>query len=211
LQDSISFKKSLKVAIGFGATENGWKRGSSKPLTLLQLASTVYWYQASPRADLPPMLPPAERAPAPETFFRPGGTGYSSMDDFKAHGGKLFLCCGFPGGEMIYSEPGYSASWIGESEQWSGWDSDTYYCRQNSKELGIQLALPKEDKGVLHLYIIDPDNYQGGRKETVIVGGKTAGTYDHFETADGKLSVRIVNARDGANAVVSKIEWMQKE
>jgi hypothetical protein len=224
LQDSISFEKSLKVAIGFGATENGWKRGYSKPLTLLQLASTVYWYQASPRADLPPMPPPAERAPAPETFFSPGGTSYATMDDFKAHGGKLYLCCGFPGGEMIYGEPGYSVSWTGNSEQWSGWDSDTYYCRQYSKELGFQLALPKGDKGVLHLYIIDPDNYQGGRKETVIVGGKTAGTYDHFqegrwvevpvssdETADGKLNVRIVNARDGANAVVSKIEWTEEE
>ena len=224
LQDSISFKKSLKVAIGFGATENGWRKSYSKPFTLLQLCSTVYWYQASPRADLPPMPPPAEREPAPETFFSPGGTGYSSMDDFKAHGGKLFLCCGFPGGEMIYNQPGYSVSWTGDSEQWSGWDSDTYYCRQNSKELRLQLNLPAHAAGALRLYIIDPDNYQGGRKESVVVGGKTIGTYDHFqdgrwievpvdsdETAVGTLSVRIVNARDNANAVLSKIEWSEKE
>jgi Protein of unknown function (DUF2961) len=221
--DAISFRKSLKVAIGFGATENGWRRSYSKPFTLLQLCSTVYWYQANPQAALPPMPVAGERAPAPETFFSPGGTGYSSIDDFKADGGKLFLCCGFPGGEMIYSEPGYSVSWIGQSEQWSGWDNDTYYCRQDSKELGIQLNLPKRVKGVLRLYIIDPDNYDGGRKESVVVGGKTLGIYDHFqdgrwieapvssdETADGKLSVRIVNAQDTANAVVSKIEWIEK-
>jgi hypothetical protein len=223
LQDSISFKKSLKVAIGFGATENGWRRGYSKPFTLLQLCSTVYWYQANPRTALPPMPPADERAPAAETFFPPGGTGYSSMNDFRAHGGKLFLCCGFPGGETVYSEPGYSVSWTGESEQWSGWSDDTYYCRQDSKELGFQLDLPKSGAGLLRLYIIDPDNYQGGREETIIVGGHTVGTYDHFqsgrwveapvnsdETADGKLSVRIVNARDTANAVVSKIEWIEK-
>lgn len=144
------------------------------------------------------------------------------MDDFKARGGKLFECCGYPGGEMVYDEPGYSVSWTGQSEQWSGWESDAYYCRQNSDELDFQVGLPKAAKGVLRLYIIDPDNFQGGRKETIIVGGKTVGTFDHFqngkwveapvdssETVDRRLTVRIVNARDGANAVVSKIEWIQ--
>ena len=60
----------------------------------------------------------------------------------------------------------------------------------------------------------------GGRKETIIVGGEPVGTFDHFhegrwievpvKTADGKLSVQVVNARDGANAVLSKIEWIEK-
>ena len=165
-----------------------------------------------------------EREPAPETFFSPGGTGYSSMDDFKARGGKLFLCCGFPGGEMIYNQPGYSISWTGNSGQWSGWDSDTYYCRQNWKEFGFQVGIPAHAAGTLRLYIIDPDNFDGGRKESVVVGDKTIGTYDHFqegrwieapvgsdETADGKLNVRILNAKDNANAVLSKIEWVEKE
>ncbi|MGH8022751.1 MAG: DUF2961 domain-containing protein, partial [Limisphaerales bacterium] len=224
LQDSISFKKSLKALIGFGATENGWRRSYSKPFTLLQISSTVYWYQAKPQAFLPPMPPVAERAPAPETFFSPGGTGYPTMNDFKAQGGKLFLCCGFPGGEMIFHAPGYSVSWIGQSEQWNGWDGDTYYCRQDPREVDFHLNLPPRSQGLLRLYIIDPDNYQGGRKESIVVGGQTTGVYDHFqggrwveapvnstETADGKLSVRVVNARDGANAVLSKIEWLQKE
>lgn len=92
-------------------------------------------YQSTPPTALPPMPAAAERASAAETFFSPGGTGYASMDDFKAHGGKLYICCGFPGGETIYRAPGYSVSWLGESEQWNGWDSDTYFCRQNSKEL----------------------------------------------------------------------------
>ena len=85
------------------------------------------------------------------------------------------------------------------------------------------MSLPKNVAGTLRLYIIDPDNYGGGRKETIIVGGDTVGTFDHFQTGrwievpvstdktmDGKLTVRVVNARDGANAVLSKVEWIEK-
>lgn len=88
----------------------------------------------------------------------------------------------------------------------------------------IPLSLPKESKGLLHLYVSDPDNYQGGRKETVVVGDQMVGTFDHFQNgrwiaarvssdaiADGKLNVRITNARAGANAVLSKIEWVEGE
>jgi len=55
------------------------------------------------------------------------------------------------------------------------------------------------------------------------VSGQRVGTFEHFydgrwievpvgsdKTADGKLSVEIVNARKGANAVLSKVEWMEK-
>jgi hypothetical protein len=220
--DAISFEKSLKVAIGFGATENGWRRSYSNPSRLLQMSSTVYWYQVKPHVSLPPMPPAAERAPAPVTPFQ-SEEMKSAADDFKAHDGKLLLCCGRSDGEMIDNEPGYSISWVGASEQWDGWDGKVSYCRQNSKEFGFQLGLPKEAKGLLRLYIIDPDNYQGGRKETIVVGGDTVGTFEHFQdgrwievpvnsdkTVDGKLDVKIVNARDGANAVLSKVEWIEK-
>jgi hypothetical protein len=99
-----------------------------------------------------------------------------------------------------------------------------FYCRQNPKEIGFSLELPKKAKGILRLYIIDPDNYQGGRKETIIVGGKTVATFDHFQegrwievpadgkkTGEGNLSVQIVNARAGANAVLSKVEWVENK
>jgi hypothetical protein len=227
--DAISFEKSLKVAIGFGATENGWRRNFSRPSRMLQMSSTVYWYQIAPHASLLPMPPAAERAPAEYAptagkLFWPEGMEYSSADDFKAHGGKLLVCCGFPDGETLCDEPGYSISWIGESQQWSGWDGQVFYCRQNSQEFGVQLDLPKGAKGILRLYIIDPDNFQGGRKETIVVGGGTVGTFEHFhdghwievpvtsdKTADGKLDVKIVNAREGANAVLSKVEWLEKQ
>ncbi len=221
--DAINFKKCMKVKIGFGATENGWRRSYSKPFTLLQISSTVYWYQAKPAADLPPLPPPAEREPAPITTFNPGGTGFASMDDFKAQGGKLFVCCGFSGGELAFNEPGYSISWIGDSEQYDGFDGQTSYCRANGDEFGLQLNLPKEVKGTLRLYIIDADNYEGGRKERIEVAGHNVGAFENFqggrwievpvssdETRDGTLNIRVINAREGANAVLSKVEWLEK-
>jgi hypothetical protein len=221
--DSISFEKSLKVAIGFGATENGWRRAFSRPSMILQLSSTAYWYQVEPHAPLPYLPPAAGRGPAALSPFWPEDVEYASEDDFKAHGGKLISFCGFADGGLIYSRPGYSISWTGVSEEWSGWDGPVFYCRQNSKEFGFQLGLPKGSTGLLRLYIVDPDNFQGGRKETIVVSGQRVGTFEHFhdgrwievpigsdKTAEGKLSVEIVNARKGANAVLSKVEWTEK-
>jgi Protein of unknown function (DUF2961) len=226
LQDSISFQKSLKVVIGFGKTEEGWRRAYSRFGTSLQFSSTVYWYQAGPKVALPPMPPPADREPAPEIPFWPEQMKLQSDGDFKARGDRLVLFCGYPDGEMIYNEPGYSISWDSKSDQWDGWDGEVFYSRSDLRQIKFHLNLPAHAKGTLRLYIIDPDNFGGGdgRKETIVVAGKTVGTYDHFQggrwiearvnsddTADGKLDVRIVNARDGANAVVSKIEWTEKE
>lgn len=65
--DAISFQKSLRVAIGFGAHEDpAFERQFSQPDSTLQFSSTVYWYQTEPHAPLPPILPAAERVPAPE-------------------------------------------------------------------------------------------------------------------------------------------------
>ena len=72
--DAIHFDKSLKVVIGFGATENGWRRNFSKPETAVQFSSTVYWYQTTPSAMLPLMPPPGDREPAPMRPFHPGDT-----------------------------------------------------------------------------------------------------------------------------------------
>jgi hypothetical protein len=75
LNDAISFEKSLRVTIGFGAHENpSFKKRFSKPGSEMQLSSTVYWYQAEPHAVLPPMPAIADRAPAPEPAATPQKT-----------------------------------------------------------------------------------------------------------------------------------------
>jgi hypothetical protein len=68
MQDAINFDKSLRVAIGFGAHEDpSFRTDWSKPDYVLQLSSTVYWYQTEPHAPLPPMLPASQREPTAET------------------------------------------------------------------------------------------------------------------------------------------------
>lgn len=63
-QDAISFDKSLRVAIGPGAHESSeFRTLLSKPDSILQISSTVYWYQRDPHAPLPPMPPASEREP----------------------------------------------------------------------------------------------------------------------------------------------------
>ena len=87
----------------------------------------------------------------------------------------------------------------------------------------VDLNLPKGAKGTLRLYITDPDSFQGGRKETITVGGDTVGTFENFQhgcwidvpvsaekTADGKLSIQVANARKGSNAVLSNIIWLEQ-
>jgi hypothetical protein len=64
-QDAISFEKSLRVMLGFGAKESNWNRKYSASDTVVQFSSTVYWYQTEPHAAFPPMLPVDEREPTP--------------------------------------------------------------------------------------------------------------------------------------------------
>jgi len=83
------------------------------------------------------------------------------------------------------------------------------------------LTVPKEAEGTLRLFIIDPDNFEGGRKQEIFLGDKSIGTFDKFQegrwveakvtgdmTADGKLMVKAVNRAGKSNAVISKIEWV---
>jgi hypothetical protein len=87
----------------------------------------------------------------------------------------------------------------------------------------LELTVPKGAAGLVRVYLIDPDNFEGGRKQKVVVAGDDLGTLEQFQegkwlehavsaaqTADGKVVIRAVNARKGANAVISIIEWVQK-
>jgi hypothetical protein len=222
-QDAINFHKSLRVTIGFGNAEGGWKWNFSHPINTLQFSSTVYWYQIGRRSPLPEMMPADQRAPEPRQQFWPGGLPYSSPADFEAAGGKLLVGCGLSTAETLCHQPDYFITIDPKIQQWVIWPDPFFYCRMAPRQLEADLNLPKGVSGTLRLYITDPDNFQGGRKETIIVGGETIGTFENFQkgrwidvpvstekTADGKLSIKVVNAREGSNAVLSIIEWMEK-
>lgn len=222
-QDAINFHKSLKVSIGFGNTEGGWKWNYSHPINTLQFSSTVYWYQVGPRPQLPEMLTVDQRAPEPRRQFWPAGLPYASPADFAAAGGKLLVGCGLSSAETLYHAPGYSITIDPKIQQWVIWPDPFFYGRMAPRQFEADLSLPKGASGTLHLYITDPDNFQGGRKENIVVAGDTIGTFENFQkgrwidvpvssekTADGKLPIKIINARDSSNVVLSDIMWIEK-
>jgi hypothetical protein len=222
-QDAISFEKSLRVMIGFGVNENPmFRREFSKPGTTLQFSTTVYWYQTEPHAPLPAMPAAAQRAPAPDEPFWPDKETLPSPDQLRSRGVKLEVLCGRPGKEVIFAEKGYGAT-ANKGFAYSGWSLPVYHARAGEEETDIELTVPKGALGVVRVFVIDPDNYEGGRKETVSVAGEDIGTVQNFQdgkwlehpvgsdkTADGKVLVRAVNARKGSNAVISIIEWLEK-
>jgi hypothetical protein len=223
IQDAISFDKSLRVAIGFGANEDPmFRREFSKPGSTLQLSSTVYWYQVEPHAAFPPMPAVAERAPAPEELFWPDKEPLPSADELKRRGVKVEMLCGRPGKEVIFAESGYGAK-VKSGYAWSSWSPPIYYARAGNEEMAVELTVPKGAAGVVRVYVIDPDDFEGGRKQKVMVAGDDLGNLEKFQegkwlehpvsasqTSDGQVLVRAVNARKGSNAVISIIEWVEK-
>jgi len=221
VSDAISFEKSLRVEIGFGENENPmFRREFSKPGSTLQLSSTVYWYQLEPHAPLAPMPPAAERAPAPEEPFWPEKEKLPTTEDLKERGVRLLMLCGRPKREIIYAEPGFSAA-AKTGYTFDGWGLPVYHCRAADQELQIELTVPKKTRGTVRLFVIDPDDFEGGRKQTMRVAGKSLGLVENFQegrwleqqitpddSAEGKVLIQARNAQQSSNAVISIIEWI---
>jgi hypothetical protein len=210
------------VAIGFGKNETWFSEEYSKPKSRLQVSSTVYWYQVEPHAALPPMPPPADRAPAPQSMFWYDKEKLPSAEELKGRGVKLEMLCGRPGKEVIFAEPGFDAQ-VKAGYAYPGWDPPVYHCRAHEREVAIELKVPARTAGRLRLYVIDPDQHKGGRKETLMVAGRPIAIVENFvkgrwvecdvtaeETANGKVPIQVTNAREGANVVISIIEWIGK-
>ena len=221
-QDAISFQKSLRVLIGFGVNEDPmFRREFSKPGSTLQFSSTVYWYQTEPHAPLPAMPAALERTPAPEEPFWPDKEKIPSAQELQSRGVKLYVLCGRPAKEAIYAETGYGIS-MKKGYAWAGWGLPVYHARAGNDEVQIELAVPERAAGLVRVFCIDPDNFDGGRKQTVSIAGKNLGVIEHFqegkwleqqlnadETAGGKVEVLAKNERKGSNAVISIVEWSQ--
>lgn len=222
LQDSISFEKSLRVAIGFGVNEDPmFRREFSKKGNTLQLSSTVYWYQTEPHAPIPTLPNVADRNPAPEESFWPEKESLPSADDLRKRGVKLEVLCGRKAGEAVFAEPDYGATPKG-GYAWEGWAFPVYHARADAKAFEVEVTVPKGAKGKLRMYVIDPDNFEGGRKQRLFVGSKDLGVMEQFqegkwvetlldsaETSSGKVLVRAQNEKSNSNAVLSILEWVE--
>jgi hypothetical protein len=222
INDAISFEKSLRVTIGFGENEHPTFRSQfSKPGSELQFSSVVYWYQTEPHSPLPPLPPAVERAPAPEDPFWLHGENLPSAEELQKRGVRLHMRCGRPDKEVIFAEAGYAAN-AKQGYAYDGWSLPVYHCRASEEEVQIEFTVPAGAAGVVRLYVIDPDSFEGGRKQRVTVGGKSLGVIEDFqggrwledrvaedETKEGRVLIRATNAREGSNAVISIVEWTE--
>ena len=163
-----------------------------------------------------------DRAPAPEEPFWPDKEKLPSADALKERGVRLLMLCGRPEREVIYAEPGFTAS-AKSGYAYDGWNLPVYHCRAADEELQIELTVPKSTEGTLRMYVLDPDSFQGGRKQTITIAGKSLGLVENFQkgrwleqpisgsdSTEGKILIQARNARQGSNAVISIIEWVGK-
>lgn len=74
------------------------------------------------------------------------------------------------------------------------------------------------------MYIVDPDNFAGGRKQSITVAGRLIGEYEGFQsgrwievpispndTSAGRIPVLIKNLKPGGNAVVSILSFYMEQ
>ena len=166
------------------------------------------------------MPPAADRAPAPEQAFWPEKETLPAADDLRKRSVKLHVLCGRPDQEVVFAEPGYAAT-ARKGYVWNGWGLPVHHCRADNDEVQIELSVPKGARGTVRVYVIDPGNFEGGRKEKVVVAGETVALVEKCvegrwlerrieasQTSDGKILVQAVNTRPGSNAGISIIEWV---
>ncbi|MBN1853937.1 MAG: DUF2961 domain-containing protein [Pirellulales bacterium] len=223
ISDAIRFDRSLRVTIGFGANEHPMFREQfSAAGNEFQMSSVVYWYQTEPHAPLPPLPPATERRPAPEDPFWLHPEQLPTLDGLKARGVRLYMLLGRPEREVIYAAGGFQAE-VTQGYAYAGWPMPIYHCRASENHVEIVLTVPPNATGILRLFVIDPDHFQGGRSQEVAMDGGPGERIDHFhdgrwleykvtaeQTADRKLVIQARNTKPNSNAVVSVLEWIEQ-
>ena len=92
--------------------------------------------------------------------------------------------CGRAGKELVFAEDGYSAV-VTQGYTWDGFSPPVYFCRAGNEELKIELTVPKNATGKIRIYVIDADNFKGGRSEELWIGTKLAGKIEQFQQGSG--------------------------
>ena len=214
LGDCVSFKKSLRLTVGFGTNESPFFRATySKPENPLQFSSVAYWYQKEPHKPFPALPPRPERRPAP---------GAVEAKKYRDAGETLVLRCGSPKGDEEFLEEGWDFVFK-KGLSSAAWPGEINHCWADNDSLEFEILCPKGASGTLRLFIIDPDSFGGGRKQSVAVAGRPLGEYEKFQaglwleipvsasdTANGRLPVVIKNLKPGSNAVTSLVRFVAR-
>lgn len=212
LNDRITFRKNLRVTVGFGPNEHPMFRETfSKPENPLEFSSVVYWYQTEPHKAFQALPKSRDRRPS----------GLAVGEGAHDPGETVVLMCGKTNGEDQYLADGWDFV-FGKGYSFEGpqWTSDIKHCWADFDSLEFDITCPKGASGTLRLFILDGDNLAGGRKQSVTVAGKLIGEYEGFQTgkwieilisaadtAKGSIPVVMKNLKPGANAVVSIVRF----
>jgi hypothetical protein len=223
VHEAIPFQKSLRVAIGFGEHEYpGFFDWFGSPSGTLEFSSCCYWYQTEPHVPFPPM--PSHRLRRPSLDAEQQKAYDALAEPAKKAGLALQCYLGDPNHEESYVADGYDLTldegyrFNDTTDIWKG--APVKHCWASWDDLKMTLVTPKGAAGKLRLYLVDGDNFGGGRKETITVGGRNVGTFGDFQqgkwvevdltpadTAKGEVPILIHNARVGANVVISIAEF----
>lgn len=216
VNDRIGFKKSLRMTVGFGKNEDrSFFEIFSKPDNPLQFSSVAYWYQIEPHAPFPPLPPVRERQPAPAAEPKPADAA-----KYDAAGETVVLNCGKTGGDIAYLKEGWDFV-LTRGFLYAGWPTAINHCWADKTSLEFDITCPKGASGTLKLFILDGDNFQGGRRQSIAVAGRKISEYQNFQkgqwietpigagdTGEGRIPVVITNLKPEANAVVSLIRFV---
>ncbi len=216
LNDRITFKKSLVMKVGFGKHEDkSFFEAFSKPENPLQFSSVAYWYQKEPHQPIAPLPRAHERRPA-------FGGAPTDTSKYQASGETVVIHCGKAENDIEYLKDGWDFT-LKRGYLYAGWPTEINHCWADNESLEFDILCPKSAQGTLKLYLLDGDNFQGGRKEAISVCGRGIGEYENFQkgqwveipvsatdTVDGRITVSIKNLKPPSNAVVSVIRFVGK-
>ncbi|MBM3493069.1 MAG: DUF2961 domain-containing protein, partial [Armatimonadetes bacterium] len=154
--DRITFDKSLKLTLGFGKNEiETWRKGPRLPP--LQFSTVCYWYQTEPHRAYKPVPPPKDRRPIALRI----ATGRQPEP-----GETLALKCGAPDGDVEVLADGWDfVLKSGYGHNGDPWKSEIKHCWADFKELAFDIVCPLGKSGTLRLYLLDGDDFLGGRKQ----------------------------------------------
>lgn len=223
VNEAIPFQKSLRATIGFGKHEAPFFFDIySRPEFPLEFSTCCYWYQTEPHVPFAPMPSYRKRGPTPDAEQQKVLDARSKP----ARDAGLALQCflGDPDREDLWLADGYDCvldrgyRFLDTQNIWPG--SPVKHCWASWDWLEAHLEMPRGVAGKLRLLLADGDNFGGGRKETITVAGHKLGPFANFQkplwvelnlepgdTKEGIVPIRIDNAREGANVVVSEIEF----
>jgi hypothetical protein len=224
LSDRVDFRRSFRMAVGFGAREGPFfKRQYSQAGSPLQLSSVAYWYQTEPHAPFAPL--PAYRQRLPGLGAKQAAEARERSKRYRQAGEAVVLNCGLPANEEEYLAPGWDYRLVrGYSYNDAAgtlWKGPVRSCWAGDRSLAFELLCPRGSSGLLRLFMVDGDRFQGGRRQRVFVNERQVADVSEFaegkwveapvssaEAASGRIRVRIANLRAGANVVVSQVRFV---